>query len=576
MNRAVVLCAAAVAATLIPAPRAVYAAPTLDPAGDVSDPKFDVLSSETSAVRSGSDTLVEVVFELNDPSADMSTVTPGTQGVRVVFDTDGDDAHEYWLFITPSETNSGVVIPYLFRWDGSMDRLVPFGSAACPYDPIRDGGLAHQPGTASTTVTTKFNVKCLGSPTQLRSWIRIETAPEVGDRVPDSGWAPSVPTGVAPPRPIVPVRPARFADSRPGFQTSDHYMEGFGRLAAGQRLIVPIGGRRMLPGDLAGVVVNVTAVNPDTFGYLTVYPCGVVPNASTVNFAPGVATPNAATVKLSAGGDICVYTSVATDVVVDVNGFVPAGSPLTLRNPARLADTRSGFHTIDGDVEGVGKVGTGQTLRIPVSGRAAYGSANAGALLNVVATGSATPGFLTVYPCDQPRPNTSSVNFMPFQTIANSVVVGATGDVCVYASAATHVVVDITGVIPEGTTFAPLTPRRFADTRSGFDTFDGRGAGTGRIAAGQALTVPVTGRGGIAAGVRGVTVNVTATAPLGFGYLTVYPCDQSRPNASNLNYTPFQTVANAATVKLSPAGTLCVFSSAETDIVVDVTGVIVE
>ena len=55
-------------------------------------------------------------------------------------------------------------------------------------------------------------------------------------------------------------------------------------------------------------------------------------------------------------------------------------------------------------------------------------------------------------------------------------------------------------------------------------------------------------------------LNVTADAPEGSGYLTVFPCGAAQPLASNVNYVAGQTVriritaADAATGSLIEAG----------------------
>ena len=48
------------------------------------------------------------------------------------------------------------------------------------------------------------------------------------------------------------------------------------------------------------------------------------PEASTLNFAAGQTIANGATIELGTGGTICVYTDQATDLLLDVTGFVPA------------------------------------------------------------------------------------------------------------------------------------------------------------------------------------------------------------------------------------------------------------
>jgi len=52
----------------------------------------------------------------------------------------------------------------------------------------------------------------------------------------------------------------------------------------------------------------------------------------------------------------------------------------------------------------------------------------------------------------------------------------------------------------------------------------------------------------------------------------VYPCGTARPTASNLNVRPGGNRANLVIVAPGIDGTVCVFSSAPTDVVVDVFG----
>ena len=67
--------------------------------------------------------------------------------------------------------------------------------------------------------------------------------------------------------------------------------------------------------------MNVTAVNPQAAGHLTVYPCTAeVPNASHVNYTPGDVRANEVIAKLSPTGHICIHTHATTDLIVDVTG----------------------------------------------------------------------------------------------------------------------------------------------------------------------------------------------------------------------------------------------------------------
>ena len=103
---------------------------------------------------------------------------------------------------------------------------------------------------------------------------------------------------------------------------------------------VPVLNRFGVPGSgVAGVALNVTAVNPSDAGWLRVWPCGAAePSTSSVNYAfAGAVEPNAVVVPVDATGEVCVGTMTPTEVVVDVSGWFDSG----LRAGAgRLVDTR--------------------------------------------------------------------------------------------------------------------------------------------------------------------------------------------------------------------------------------------
>ncbi|MEM1334831.1 MAG: fibronectin type III domain-containing protein, partial [Actinomycetota bacterium] len=119
-----------------------------------------------------------------------------------------------------------------------------------------------------------------------------------------------------------------------------------------------------------------------------------------------------------------------------------------------------------------------------------------------------------------------------------------------------------------------LVPRRFLETRAGEVTFDGEGQLGRRVAGGETVRVQVTGRGGIAAGTSGVVANVTVVGPSGPGFVTVWDCVGDPPTASSLNYGPGAVVPNELVAKLSLSGELCLFTRAETDLLVDVVGLV--
>lgn len=121
--------------------------------------------------------------------------------------------------------------------------------------------------------------------------------------------------------------------------------------------------------------------------------------------------------------------------------------------------------------------------------------------------------------------------------------------------------------------FTPLpAPARLLDTRPGETTIDGQFAGGGILDAGSTLHVKVAGRAGIPDDATAVVMNLTATASEGFGFGTVFPCEVATPNASNVNYSPGQTIPNAAVVKIGTTGEVCLFTLARSHFIIDVAG----
>jgi hypothetical protein len=89
-----------------------------------------------------------------------------------------------------------------------------------------------------------------------------------------------------------------------------------------------------------GVFMNVTLVDADEAGYGTVYPCADGrPDTSNVNVGSRGTIANFTVVRPDANGEVCVYSSVAADVLVDVLGSAGPGFEGT--RPVRLVDSRS-------------------------------------------------------------------------------------------------------------------------------------------------------------------------------------------------------------------------------------------
>lgn len=273
---------------------------------------------------------------------------------------------------------------------------------------------------------------------------------------------------------FTPAGPARVFDTRSGS-------------AQGLRTVnkVKIGGDqevRVKMTDLAGltpssglgaVSLNVTAtgtIADDFGGYVTVYPCGNRPNASSLNFISGQTVPNAVIAPVSASGEVCFYARGTIDLIVDINGYFLSGAGFAPTTPTRIVDTRPGS---DQGVRAVTKtkIGGDTTLKVKFTDIAGLTpSTGVGAVsLNVTATSTTADkfgGYVTVYPCGT-IPNASNLNFVSKQTVPNAVItpVSASGEVCFYARGTTDLIIDLNGYFPTGAGFTPMSPVRLFDTR---------------------------------------------------------------------------------------------------------------
>ena len=374
---------------------------------------------------------------------------------------------------------------------------------------------------------------------------------------------------------MVSISPSRLLDTRSGNQTVDGESAGIGRRAAGQVTRLQVAGRAQIPRDAKAAFINVTAIRPSQGGYITVFPCNVKqPNASTLNYAAGQVVANGATIELSPSGEVCIYTRRAMDLAVDVTAYFPTWSAFTGLAPGRLFESRSGLATVDGQQNAQGRRTAGQVTRVQIADRSGVPGDALAAVVNVTAIRPSQGGYITVFPCDEKQPNASTLNYTTGQVVANGATtkLGPKGDICVFNNRATDLVVDVTGYHPAGSSFDGVTPARVFESRSGLATVDGKQNAAGRLSGGEQVQVRIAGRGGVPGDASAVAVNVTAIRPVQNGYITVWPCNEPRPNASTLNYAAGQVVANGATIKLDPQGDICVYANRETDLVVDVTG----
>jgi hypothetical protein len=167
----------------------------------------------------------------------------------------------------------------------------------------------------------------------------------------------------------------------------------------------------------------------------------------------------------------------------------------------------------------------------------------------------------------------ATLNSLDGRIKSNAAIVaaGAAGAVSVNATNNTDVILDINGYFVSATTsgalaFYPLAPCRVVDTRNGTllsGTFNG---GTSRTLPMlfSSCEIPVTA--------QAYSLNFAAVPPGSLGFLTAYPTGVPRPVIATLNDPTGTVAANAAIVPAGNGGSIDVYASDTTQLVVDING----
>ena len=326
-----------------------------------------------------------------------------------------------------------------------------------------------------------------------------------------------------------------------------------------------------LPSTAVAYSINVAVVPSGPLGFLTLWPTGQPqPLVATLNSIDGRIKSNAAIVPAGLNGAISVFVTDATDVILDINGYFVAASnasalafyPVT---PCRVADTRNTLGPLGGP--SLAAQGT-RSFPILASPCGLPASAQAYSLnFAAVPTGSSL-GFMTAWPAGQQQPLVASLNDPSGTVLSNAVVVpaGAGGAVDVYTTDATDLVIDINGYFAPpgagGLSLYTVAPCRVLDSRlpPGTPPFN------------TTRDVNVTGSPcGVPATAQAFVFNATVVPPGLLGYITMWAQGQSQPLAATLNAYDGAVTNNMAIVPTT-AGSISVFPSAPTQLVLDIFG----
>jgi serine protease len=343
-----------------------------------------------------------------------------------------------------------------------------------------------------------------------------------------------------------PLQPRRIADTRPS-----------GLVSPNSPLVLGLKGAFGLPNaGLGGVVLNVTATGSSQAGYVTVWPCAdTKPVASSVNYTASEDIPNTVIAAPDQYGKVCLDSSTPVNLIVDLSGWFISGDGLHTFTPQRAFDMRQSGFVLTADNQAAFQM-TG-SFGIPTTGVSSV-------ILNVTATGATAPGYITVWPCNQPQPYTSNLNYLPYQDIPNAVIasVDANGQVCFASSSPTFLLADISGWFAQGSNLNVVTPQRLFDTRP-----------TKRVSTAPIYVLDLSATSPISTGAAtAVVLNVTATGAPKKGFATVWPCDETQPPTSNLNFDANEDIPNLVITKVSATNTVCFNASTPVHLIADLMG----
>ena len=213
-----------------------------------------------------------------------------------------------------------------------------------------------------------------------------------------------------------PVAAGRFVELPVAQRLLDTRSGGGSPVPSGTTLSVP-NPNGIAFGEVAALVVTVTAVRPSSAGWLQAFPAarpGLIGTTSTVNTSAGSTAASTAIVPVGDDGGVAVYTSFSGGgtghVVVDAIGYITnesatisdAGRYVPV-SPARAFDSRSsGGPLVDGQTIVV-DAATAQGVDVPDGAR--------GVMWNLTVVNATRRGFGTAWAATAPQPATSVLNW---------------------------------------------------------------------------------------------------------------------------------------------------------------------
>ena len=365
---------------------------------------------------------------------------------------------------------------------------------------------------------------------------------------------------------FLPVPPCRVVDTR-----KPNGPFGGPPIQGGTERDFPIPqGSCNIPASAIAYALNVTLVPSGPLGYLTIWPTSQFqPSTSIMNSLDGRVKANAAIVQGGVNAAVSVFASNTTDVVLDINGYFATTNGSTLAffslPPCRVADTRNPVSPLGGP-----SLSGGQQRDFPVLDAPCNIPSSAQAYsLNFTVVPPGPLGYLTVWPTGQTQPGVSTLNAPTGTIVANAAIVpaGASGDIDVFASNNTDLVIDINGYFapansgPNPLSLYPLNACRTLDTRFG----------QGGWFSGEYVLDVVDGYCAVSPQAQAYAFNATVIPRVSLGYLTLWPDGAHQPSVSTLNAVDGAITSNMAIVPTTN-GLIDAYSSNLTQLILDISG----
>jgi hypothetical protein len=367
---------------------------------------------------------------------------------------------------------------------------------------------------------------------------------------------------------LQPVTPCRLVDTRPAGPIQAGTFQTFNL-----RSLAQSGGVGCHPFSLStaqaySLNVTLVPVNGGPVAYLTIWPTGEQqPNVSLMN-SDGRVKANAAVVPAGSNGEVNVYVTNTTNVLIDIDAYFDTASDTTALAffplpPCRIVDTRNNQ---DG---GTLQAGQERDFTIPPNCNVPTTAAAYSFNVTVLPT-EGELDYLTVWPKGETQPVVSTLNDGTGTIVANAAIVPAGADNATAFYPHDHntdLLLDVDGYFapassaPNPLSLFTLTPCRILDTRNGIGLFNG--------------TIPVGIVGGDcgvpAASPEAFVLNATVVPDGDLLYLSLWPEGLTQPVVSTLNANDGAVTSNMAIV---PAGSgndsVNAFAPTDTQLILDI------